>query len=308
VGQPTGLSNKSIDIRNQAVYKIFMNKFMASMSIFSAITISVAAGITVSCVNTKDNGSNKVLARMELDLLMFQIENKIIRLDALSDKKYIELGHKFSGLVTIIGKTESQKTHYFRAHFSRAPGTLDEMAKIILDSENNIFAWELLPWQNMAFHMYGKDGEYNLKFISADGHFEAVYNRAGILLTQENDPLNMGTFNYAHQVSDQMTHYNLDIWPYFVWNNTSEAMQMMEKNNTEKTKPVAIDKNEDAMRRYKEYEELLSKKQTEHGGASQSRASPPLSGPATSGSPLGGGASGGEAGVPSLLLMQTDRI
>ncbi|MDR2446535.1 MAG: hypothetical protein LBD58_04485 [Treponema sp.] len=46
--------------------------------------------------------------------------------------------------------------------------------------ENNIFERKLLPWQNMAFHMYEKDGEYDLKFISADGHSEAVYNKDGM--------------------------------------------------------------------------------------------------------------------------------
>jgi hypothetical protein len=111
----------------------------------------------------------------------------------------------------------------------------------------------------MAFHMYGKDGEYNLKFISADGHFEAVYNKDGVLLIKENDPVNMGTFNYAHQLADQMTHYNLDVWPYFMWNNTPEAVQIMEENDIEKTKPVPIDKNKYAMERYKEYEKLLNK-------------------------------------------------
>jgi hypothetical protein len=188
---------------------------------------------------------------------MFQIRNKIINVDALSDEKYIELGHRFAALVNAIGKTNSEEIHYFRIHFSRAPETLDEMTRIVLDKENNIFEWKLLPWQNMAFHMYGKDGEYNLKFISADGHFEAVYNKDGMLLTQENDPLNMGTFNYAHQVADQITHYNLDVWPYFMWNNTEEAMRI---NNTEKIEAVPIDKNENAMERYRGYGELLNKK------------------------------------------------
>jgi hypothetical protein len=129
------------------------------------------------------------------------------------------------------------------------------MVKIILDNENKIFGWELLPWQNTAFHMYGKDGEYNLKFISADGHFEAVYNKDGILLTKDNDMLNMGTFNYAHQLSDQMTHYKLDVQPYIMWNNTKEAMQIQEKYESK-----AIDKNEEAMERYNKYKELLNRK------------------------------------------------
>jgi hypothetical protein len=42
-----------------------------------------------------------------------------------------------------------------------------------------------------------------------------------------------------------------------MWNNTEEAMGI---NNTEKIESVPIDKNENAMERYKEYEELLNKK------------------------------------------------
>jgi hypothetical protein len=236
-----------------------MNKLLRVKHIilFSIVGILVIVGIIGSCTSSKNGGNNKTLAQIELDILMFQIENNIINVDTLSDEKYIDLGHRFAALVTIIGKIKSQEIHYFRIHFSRAPKTLDEMIRIILDKKNNIFEWKLLPWQNMAFHMYGKDGEYNLKFISADGHFEAVYNKDGIVLTQENDPLNMGTFNYAHQLADQITHYNLDVWPYFMWNNTEEAMRI---NNTEKIESIPIDKNKNAMERYREYEELLNKK------------------------------------------------
>jgi hypothetical protein len=194
-------------------------KFSMTMKhsiVLSILVCSLIVGITVSCASS----NNKTIANIELDVLMYKIEHTIINIDALSDVEYIELGHKFAALVTVIGKVTSQNIHYFRNNFSRAPERLDEMVEIILDKENNIFEWELLPWQSMAFHMYGKDGEYNLKFMSADGHFEAVYNREGILLTQYNDPKNMGTFNYAHQLADQMTHYNLDVWPYFMWNNT----------------------------------------------------------------------------------------
>jgi hypothetical protein len=225
--------------------------------IFSIIIFLVITGTIFSLTISKDNGNNKALTQIELDLLMLQIENKIINLDTLTDQEYIDISHKFAALISLIGKIKSSREHYFRIYFSRAPKTLDEMVKIILDKENNVFGWELLPWQNMAFHMYGKNGEYNLKFISADGHFEAVYNKDGILLTQDNDPLNMGTFNYAHQLADQITHYNLDVWPYFMWNNTEESMRM---NNEEKIDPVPIDKNEDAMKRYKKYEEIINTK------------------------------------------------
>jgi hypothetical protein len=237
--------------------KFIKFKYILILSII--IAFLAVSGTIVSCIGSKNKGNNKILAQTELDLLMFQIENKIINLDVLTDGEYIDMGHRFSALVNVIGKVRSSREHYFRINFSRATKTLDEMIKIIMNKENNIFEWELLPWQNMAFHMYGKDGEYNLKFISADGHFEAVYNRNGILLTQENDPLNMGTFNYAHQLADQITHYNLDVWLYFTWNNNEESMDFFKKNKNKDWESVAIDKNEDAMRRYKEYEELVNK-------------------------------------------------
>ncbi|GMO62670.1 MAG: hypothetical protein Ta2A_09460 [Treponemataceae bacterium] len=226
--------------------------------LFSTILLFAITGITVFCAIPKTTGNNSTFAQLELDLLMFQIENKIIDLDTLNDQEYINIGHRFAALINTIGNVKFQKEHYFRIHFSRAPKTLDEMIEIILNQENNIFDWKLLPWQSMAFHMYGIDGEYNLKFISADGHFEAVYNKSGILLTQENDPKNMGTFNYAHQLADQVTHYNLDIWPYFMWDNTEETMDFL-KNDDELRNTVPIDKNEDAMKRYNEYKEMLSK-------------------------------------------------
>jgi hypothetical protein len=233
--------------------KIIINKHIIILSI---ITILAVTGIIVSCTISKNTGANKTFAQIELDLLIFQVKNKIINLDTLDDRKYIDIGHKVAALINIIGKIKSKEEHYFRTYFSRAPKTLDVMIKIILEKENNLFEWELLHWKNTAFHMYGEDSEYNLKFISADGHFEAVYNREGILLTQNNDPLNMGTFNYAHQLADQITHYNLDVWPYFRWNNTPDAMEIVNRYGINEPQQ-AIDKNEDAMRRYRKYEELL---------------------------------------------------
>jgi hypothetical protein len=224
------------------------------VSVLSLIIFFVIIGLIISCTTSKNKKNNKILTEIELNLLMFKIENKIINLNTLSDQEYRGVTHKFVTLINHIGKIKSSKEHYFRNYFSRAPQTLDEMVKIITDKENNIFEWELLPWQKMAFHMYGKDGEYNLKFISADGYFEAVYNKDGILLTQDNDSLNMGTFNYAHQLADQMTHYNLDVWPYFMWNNTPEAVEMSKE--TKESQP--IDKNEQAMKRYKEYKKILN--------------------------------------------------
>ncbi|GHV48664.1 hypothetical protein FACS189499_08550 [Clostridia bacterium] len=72
--------------------------------------------------------------------------------------------------------------------------------------------------------MHSANGIYNLKFISKDGKYEAVYNKDGILLTAENDPVNMGTYNYANPNPPYLTilqHQSVDVNPYYVWGNVN---------------------------------------------------------------------------------------
>ncbi|MDR1636729.1 MAG: hypothetical protein LBR93_05270, partial [Treponema sp.] len=161
---------------------------------------------------------------------------------------------KICALIDAKGKI-TKSEHYFRNRFSRAPASLAEMIVVITETDNALFGWGLSTWQDTAFHTYGEDGAYNLKFISRDGHFEAVYNKGGELLTAENDPLNMGTFNYGDYQTENMKHLKYDVWPYFQWNNTREAAAL--SRNGEKTQSVPIDKNPQAMARYREYEALL---------------------------------------------------
>jgi hypothetical protein len=226
-----------------------------SVIIVYVIAFLAIAGASVSCASSENKENNKTTAQTELDALMFQIENGAINVDTLNDKEYRELAYQFAALINGIGTIKSSREHYFRTYFSRAPKTLDEMVMVVLDRENDIFEWELIHWENMSFHVFRKDGEYNLKFVSADGYFEAVYDKDGMLLTQDTDPMNMGTFNYANQLRDRMAHYYLDIWPYFKWNNTPGAKEMAW--DVENSQP--IEKNENAMKRYKEYEALLKR-------------------------------------------------
>ena len=68
--------------------------------------------------------------------------------------------------------------------------------------------------KNTRYHMFGEDGEYNLKFGSSkntDYCYEAVYNKDGILLTENNSPINMGTYNYC---SDQIKHMMSTVEPF----------------------------------------------------------------------------------------------
>ena len=71
--------------------------------------------------------------------------------------------------------------------------------------------------------MQGVDGEYNLKFESYDYYDEAVYNKQGILLTENNDPINMGSYNYG--VSSRDAHKRFDQWPYLMWGNAENSLE-----------------------------------------------------------------------------------
>jgi hypothetical protein len=222
---------------------------------FLLFSISLCFACAGSCATEGDEIVRKSTAGTELGLIMFQIETRLISLDDLSDTDYIALALKVCALIDAKGNiTEGE--HYFRNCFSRAPVTLDEMLAVIRETDNAPFGWRLSTWQDTAFHTYGEDGAYNLKFISRDGHFEAVYNKGGCLLTANNDPLNMGTFNYGDYQTENMKHLKYDVWPYFEWNNTREVAAL--NRNREKAQSVPIDKSPEAMARYEEYEALLS--------------------------------------------------
>jgi RHS repeat-associated protein len=76
--------------------------------------------------------------------------------------------------------------------------------------------WQRLPWQQSVFHMQGWQGWENTKFISRDGHREAVYDGRGALITS--GP-NIGTYNYFNPTTDPARHYTYDVQPYLRWGN-----------------------------------------------------------------------------------------
>lgn len=111
--------------------------------------------------------------------------------------------------------------HYFRNKLNRAPGTLDELIGFNQRKPEDE-QWKLLDPMQAGYHMNGGNGEYNVKFVSPDGHFEAVYNRDGVLLTAENDPENMGTYNYFGP-DNPAAHVKYDVNPYIEWGNTKDV-------------------------------------------------------------------------------------
>jgi len=190
----------------------------------------------------KQSSSSLVLKQ-----IMREIENGNIVVSKLDDTAYYNLALNVCKLFENIGNVNSEEEHYMRNVFSRAPGTLSEMIDTIKNN-NNSFRWKLLTPDYVLLHMYGEDGEYNIKFISEDGHFEAVYNKDGELLTEYNDPLNMGTFNYADQVYEKERHTVLDVLPYLQWGNTRESNVSI--ISEEYTEPSDFKANPDAVERY----------------------------------------------------------
>ncbi|HSO26202.1 MAG TPA: hypothetical protein VLR54_06245 [Methanobacteriaceae archaeon] len=161
--------------------------------------------------------------RMALSAIMVDLDKNGSELDN-NDPTNIKRFHELvSSLIYKIGYVDMQ-THYFRNKLNRVPKTLNELIRLNKALPVNK-RWELLSVQNSMYHMQGVDGEYNLKFISYDGFCEAVYNKNGVLLDENNDPINMGSYNYAAGISNINAHKIFDINPYFEWGNAANSPQ-----------------------------------------------------------------------------------
>lgn len=116
------------------------------------------------------------------------------------------------------------EVHYLRNKLNNAPKSFEELRKAN-SSLPTSGQWRLVSVRSSFYHMQGDEGMYNMKFISANGFCEAVYNKYGILLTEENDPVNMGTFNYGAGIPEAGSHQRFDIDPYLEWGNSAESPQ-----------------------------------------------------------------------------------
>ncbi len=98
--------------------------------------------------------------------------------------------------------------HYIRNTFNR-PVTYQ-----IAESE-----WIELPAEKAIWHRMGYGNEFNIKFISPDGHSEVVFHEDQTIVTNE---ANQGTFNYCgpgNWVQD-ICHVALDVVPYLALGNS----------------------------------------------------------------------------------------
>ncbi|MBD5485378.1 MAG: VWA domain-containing protein [Lachnospiraceae bacterium] len=134
--------------------------------------------------------------------------------DDIPDEMWDAYCTEFNNAICGIGAITEKDIHYFRNKLNRAPATREEL---IAEKEK----WELLRIEDSRYHIYGEDGVFNTKFISNDGEgkYEGVYDKEGMLLTEENDADNMGTYNYCGPSKNFLLHGILDVATYGIWGN-----------------------------------------------------------------------------------------
>lgn len=147
----------------------------------------------------------------------------------------------------------TERMHFFRNTlnlYGNAPAKLADMIDLAAEDKWHLFSAE--------YHLYNYgalNGALNVKFISDDGRFEAVYNTGtGVIVT---DPANMGTYNYAPGSLDLYKYADHSIYdkePWKRWGNVEgfayeEIMQLKSGRGTD-----------DAKRNYAKVKKLIEKK------------------------------------------------
>lgn len=163
---------------------------------------------------SKDN-SKKVAAKAILNRMMDDLESNPNMLP--NNKNFKVFLDTFDKNIRKLDSI-TQRMHYFRNtlnSYSGAPIKLDDMIELAAKGEWHLF--------DAKFHRYYFDsinGALNVKFLSSDGRFEAVYNtQTGKIVT---DPANMGTYNYAPGSINPIKflyHTQYDKNPWKKWGN-----------------------------------------------------------------------------------------
>ncbi|MDP4180347.1 MAG: hypothetical protein Q8942_04550 [Bacillota bacterium] len=155
--------------------------------------------------------------QVALNRIMDDVDKYESELDNNAPKNNFSLYKLFSRLVLMNGSID-MKIHYFRNKLNRAPKTLKDMLALNkkLPAKRK---WKLMPIRSSVYHIQGKNGLLNFKFLDPDGFCEAVYNKDGVLLTEKNDPENMGTFNFAPGMPGPSYHKKYDVDPFLKWGN-----------------------------------------------------------------------------------------
>lgn len=96
-----------------------------------------------------------------------------------------------------------------------------------VSSFDDVSGWTELTAKESIFHQMGAGNEHNRKFVSPDGHSEAIFrpNDSGEDPTLVNDPANYGTYNFfGPRFFYGITHGLFDVVPYFIFGNSPSDM------------------------------------------------------------------------------------
>ncbi|XEC96616.1 hypothetical protein AB6A23_08770 [Paenibacillus tarimensis] len=162
-------------------------------------------------------GSNKIAAKVVITKMMMDLESNPTALQNHENfHRYFETFDKNIRKLNSI----TEEMHFFRNTlntFSGAPVRLDPMITLAAEGK-----WKLFSAKYHRFNYEGVNGALNVKFISIDGRFEAVYNTGtGEIVS---DPVNMGTYNYAPgsiNPIEYYKHYTFDKVPWKKWGNVN---------------------------------------------------------------------------------------
>jgi hypothetical protein len=160
--------------------------------------------------DSKQKAANAVINKMMEDLE----NNRDILSNHKNGKRFFETFDKYIRRMDSI----TERMHYFRNTlnlYSGAPVELKSMIDMAAEDE-----WYLFSGKFHRFYYGEINGALNVKFLSADGRFEAVYNtETGGIVT---DPANMGTYNYAPGSINPIKFYYHDVYdkrPWKKWGN-----------------------------------------------------------------------------------------
>ncbi|GIP18073.1 hypothetical protein J40TS1_37150 [Paenibacillus montaniterrae] len=161
------------------------------------------------------DGPNKIAAKTVLAKMMEDLEsNPDAIINHQNFNRYFET---FDQHVRRLSEL-TEEIHFFRNtlnKYSGAPSSLDEM--ITLTAQHK---WQLFSAKFHRYNVEGINAALNVKFISADGRFEVVYNAGTGEMVD--DPVNMGTYNYAPgsiKPRKYFKHYLFDVVPWKKWGN-----------------------------------------------------------------------------------------
>lgn len=171
------------------------------------------------------------LISLSINKIIFDIDNETIDIADMTLEEQISFCENVNILIDKQNGPRTSNEHYLRNKLNYEPESLEKM---LFEIENNLlFSWTLLPVESSLYHMNGEEGIYNLKFVSDNGMFEAVYDKNGILQNENNNPESMGTYNYADPYLETNKHVTYDVATYYLWGNV-KGVSAMDPTKTSK--------------------------------------------------------------------------